>query len=97
CAKAARLLSRSLLYARDEVLVYAREATTERASGPPRLEITRGSLAELALMQADYPDYINAGFLQVAHQRLRRGDELHVARRGGKLAHLAWVGKRREI
>jgi CelD/BcsL family acetyltransferase involved in cellulose biosynthesis len=91
---------RAGVYARDEVLIFCREQTAdlgEPLAAVGAIDVRPGGLLELAALAQEYPDFLDGERLQSARERLKRGDRLHVARRGGVVIHLAWTGMRDEI
>ena len=97
--KAVRKLVRTLVYARDEVLVFvdAREpgpAGPEPRERPVKVELRTGSYEDLAEAAAAYPEYLDESRLARAKERLARGDRAYVVRCGGRIAHVNWAGVR---
>ena len=87
---------RGAVFSRDEVLIFAaRGAGLEPARED--LEIKEGSLSDLAGLAGAHGDFLTAGKLAQARQRLRQGDRLFTAWKAGELAHIAWTGSRGEI
>jgi hypothetical protein len=98
--KLLRAAWRAGVHACDEVLVYCHEGPPDPRwpTGPgDELEVRPGTLLELAALSADHPEFLDAGRLHTARERLKRGDRLHIARIGGEMVHLAWTAVRSDI
>jgi CelD/BcsL family acetyltransferase involved in cellulose biosynthesis len=86
---------RAAVRACDEVLVFScggGAPTGAPVTPEPDVQIEPGTLAELAMLFPHYPDVIHPQYLHTARERLKRGDQVFIARRGGAVAAVAWVG-----
>lgn len=87
---------RGAVFSRDEVFVFANNGTNLESAGKD-LEIKEGTLSDLACLAEAHGDFLTAGKLAEARQRLRQGDKPYTAWKAGELANIAWTGSRGEI
>lgn len=97
--KVARKLWRRWVRAQDEVLVFRTTPATAAEGRVARddLSLTAACLADLAACATEAPEFFTGDRLQTARKRIKAGDQPHVARIDGRLAHVAWVGQRDRI
>ncbi len=95
-----RKVWRAGLYARDEVLIYCHEQAATGCAWSAvdeEIDVRPGTLLDLAVLSQEYPDFLTVDRLHEARERLKRGDQLYLARRGDEFIHLAWMGLRSEL
>ena len=89
-------ICRNAIWASAEVQFFSSTPQTLREA-PAGVTITPGSLSELARLSLEYPEFLNEAVLRDYRGRLRRGDEVFVARWTDGELSILWVGKSAEI
>ncbi|HEX6813164.1 MAG TPA: GNAT family N-acetyltransferase [Planctomycetota bacterium] len=90
--------ARAAVYARDEAIVFHRQARTAPQLLAERgLRLAAGRLSELAGCAVRYPEHFDGRRMQQARRRLKDGDQLQLAFVGDEVVHVAWLGQRQEI
>ena len=89
-------ICRNAIWAQAEVRFFSSTPQTLREA-PAGVTITPGSLSGLARLSLEYPKSLNEAVLRDYRGRLRRGDEVFVARWAGGELSILWVGRSAEI
>ncbi|HXG31953.1 MAG TPA: GNAT family N-acetyltransferase [Bryobacteraceae bacterium] len=99
CRRRIRQLLRACVFRRDEVLIFrvSKDAGVLPDLVVPELEVLPFRLSLLAEASLEHQSYLSADRLESFRRRIAAGDRAVVAICRGKLAHVAWVGRRNTI